>query len=146
MLSTTSEHALRALGELTGLGDGELMLGKDLAQRAAIPANYLSKVLWVLGSAGIIEATRGSGGGYRLRRRAGEIRLAEIVELFERQPPANRCLLGGGRECNDRDPCGAHQEWSAVRARFVEFLERTTLEQIAPQGLCAALARGSKPE
>ena len=27
------------------------MLGKDLAKRAQIPGNYLSKILWTLGSA-----------------------------------------------------------------------------------------------
>jgi len=96
MLSTTAEHALRALTEMAALGETESILGKDLALRAGIPANYLSKVLWVLGNAEIIDATRGTGGGYRLRRKAAEIRLSEVVELFDRQKPERRCLLGGG--------------------------------------------------
>jgi len=133
MLSTTAEHALRALSEIASLEDGESILGKDLARIAGIPANYLSKLLLLLGNAGIIDATRGSGGGYRLRRKAADIRLSEIVELFERQRPECRCLLGGARECQEMDQCGAHEEWRRVRTSYLEFLEKTTLAQISRQ-------------
>jgi Rrf2 family iron-sulfur cluster assembly transcriptional regulator len=134
MLSTTAEHALRALTEMAALGETESILGKDLALRAGIPANYLSKVLWVLGSAEIIDATRGSGGGYRLRRKAAEIRLSEVVELFDRQKPERRCLLGGTKECSDEAPCGAHEEWRKVRATYADFLQRTTIAEITQRG------------
>ena len=134
MLSTTAEHALRALTEMAALGETESILGKDLALRAGIPANYLSKVLWVLGSAEIINATRGSGGGYRLRRKAAEIRLSEVVELFDRQKPERRCLLGGTKECSDEAPCGAHEEWRKVRATYADFLQRTTIAEITQRG------------
>ncbi|MCL5745756.1 MAG: Rrf2 family transcriptional regulator [Acidobacteria bacterium] len=130
MLSTTAEHALRALTEMAALGETESILGKELALRAGIPANYLSKVLWVLGSAGIIDATRGSGGGYRLGRKASEIRLSEVVYLFDRQKPVRRCLLGGTKECSDEDPCGAHEEWRKARATYADFLQRTTIAEI----------------
>ena len=134
MLSTTAEHALRALTEMAALGETESILGKDLALRAGIPANYLSKVLWVLGSAEIINATRGSGGGYRLRRKAAEIRLSEVVELFDRQKSERRCLLGGTKECSDEAPCGAHEEWRKVRATYADFLQRTTIAEITQRG------------
>src|SRR5215471_1965372 len=75
MLTTTSEHALRALTYLARLPEGSSILGRELAKEASIPANYLSKILWTLGNAGIIDATRGSGGGYRLRRGPGAARL-----------------------------------------------------------------------
>jgi Rrf2 family transcriptional regulator, iron-sulfur cluster assembly transcription factor len=130
MLSITAEHALRALSEMASLEEGESILGKDLARIAGIPANYLSKLLLVLGNAGIIDATRGSGGGYRLRRKTADIRLIEVVELFDRQKPECRCLLGGTKECSEEDPCGAHEEWRKVRASYVEFLGKTTLAQI----------------
>jgi len=130
MLSTTAEHALRALSELASLEEGEAILGKDLARSAGIPANYLSKVLWVLGNAGIIDATRGSGGGYRLRRKAADIRLSEVVELFDRQRPERRCFLGGKRDCSEQDQCGAHEEWRRVQESYLSFLEKTTVADV----------------
>lgn len=131
MLTTTSEHALRALAHLARLPEGSSMLGRELAEQAGIPANYLSKILWTLGTAGIIDATRGNGGGYRLKRHAAEIRLFEIVELFDRDRARPACILGGGRDCDQDNPCTAHQAWRDVRTAYLDFLHTTTLADIS---------------
>lgn len=136
MLSTTAEHALRALAELATLQRGEAIQGRQLARKADIPASYLSKILWTLAHAGLIDATRGSGGGYRLRRDPAKIRLAEVVNLFDRPKWRERCFLGCPRECSETDACAAHRTWIEVRDAFRRFLESTTIAQIAMP--CAA--------
>ncbi|MBV6430022.1 MAG: putative HTH-type transcriptional regulator [Bryobacteraceae bacterium] len=132
MLSATVQHALRALSVLAGLPDGTFILGRDLAKQAGIPANYLSKILWTLGGAGFIDATRGSGGGYRLQKRPEEIHLADIVALFERHRISRGCLLDSQKQCSDSDACAAHRAWQAVGDAMISFLENTTLADIAP--------------
>lgn len=127
MLTLTAQHAIRALVELAMLHAGETMLGKDLARRANVPANYLSKILWTLGSTGIIEATRGTNGGYRLGRPAESIRLIDVVQPFEKSLPGVSCLLDGTHPCDERAPCAAHQVWSHVRETYKAFLDSTTL-------------------
>ena len=133
MLSVTVQHALRALSVLAGLPEGSFALGRDLAKQAHIPANYLSKILWTLGGAGIIDATRGSGGGYRLQRAPAEIRLAEIVILFERNRSSRSCLLDSQKICSDASSCTAHRAWQEVGDAMTRFLETTTLADIAAQ-------------
>ena len=117
---------------LAGRPDGAFVLGRDLAKEAHIPANYLSKILWTLGGAGFIEATRGSGGGYRLLRVPQEIRLAEIVALFERHRSGRSCLLDLHKQCSESDACPAHRAWQEVGDNMTRFLETTTLADIAP--------------
>ena len=102
-----------------------------MSQRAGVPANYLSKILLALGNAGILAATRGTGGGYRLRRRPDQVRLIEVVDLFDRTRARPACFLGGRKDCSDTNPCSAHPEWKGVRASYLCFLENTTLAQIA---------------
>ena len=131
MLTVTSRHALRALAHLASLPEGTTLLGKDLAKRAGIPPNYLSKILWTLGSACIIDATRGSGGGYRLHRRPDQIRLVEIVELFDKPHVQTACFMGEDRECSELDPCTAHEAWKDVGRAYARFLESTTLADIS---------------
>jgi Rrf2 family transcriptional regulator, iron-sulfur cluster assembly transcription factor len=126
MLTTTSEYAIRALTHLARLPKGETLLGRDLAEKAAIPANYLSKIMWTLGNSGIIHAARGNGGGYRLNRKPEDILLFEIVELFDRERANLACFLGG-RECDPENPCTAHDAWRGVREAYLEFLHTTTL-------------------
>jgi Rrf2 family iron-sulfur cluster assembly transcriptional regulator len=134
MLSVTSKYALRALTHLAALPKGETMLGRDLAKRAQIPGNYLSKILWALGSVGLINATRGSGGGYRLRRVPDEIFLMDVVDLFDRSRIEPTCFLGEDRTCSDTDACAAHALWKEVRSVYTDFLQTTTLADIAHGG------------
>src|SRR6266576_2211773 len=131
MLSITSQYALRALSHLARLTD-RAVLCRDLAASVAIPANYLSKVLLTLRNAGLVDTTRGSGGGYRLRRPAHEIHLIDVVELFEevsRTKPS--CFLGRTRECSGTEPCTAHSTWTGLQAAYLKFLVSTPLSAIA---------------
>src|SRR5437762_10962957 len=130
MLSITSQCALRALAHLARQTDGAV-LGRDLAESVEIPANYLSKVLLTLRNAGLVDTTRGSGGGYRLRRPANEIHLIDVVELFEeisRTKPS--CFLGRTRECSATEPCTAHSTWIGIQAAYLKFLVSPPLSAI----------------
>jgi Rrf2 family protein len=135
MLSTTARYALRALLVLASEPAERLVLGKDMARLAQIPGNYLSKIMITLAGAGLVEATRGSNGGYRLSRPAHQIRLIEVVGLFDRQITPKACFLGVKTECSDSDPCTAHMAWKTVKAELLEFLEGTTLDRISSVSL-----------
>lgn len=130
MFTVTSEYALRALVLLARESDGKSVLGQELAERAHIPANYLSKILWTLRNAGFLEATRGFGGGYRLARPADQITLVEIVRQFEGVNAEPGCLLGERHECSDANPCSAHAAWKKVKETYVDFIRSTTLAEI----------------
>lgn len=130
MFSTTSEYALRALVQLSRQPAGVSVLGQDLAERANIPANYLSKILWTLRNAGFLEATRGHGGGYRLAKPANKIPLIDIVRQFEGVSAEPGCLLGEQHECSDETPCSAHAAWKQVKEAYIEFIRSTTLADI----------------
>src|SRR5215469_18209154 len=125
MLSVTSEYALRALAHLASQPRAAV-LGRDLAHAVEIPANYLSKVLLTLRNAGLVDTTRGSGGGYRLRKPATEIYLIDVVELFEeisRDKPV--CFLGHTKPCLDSAPCTAHSAWRDLQGAYLGFLMST---------------------
>jgi Rrf2 family iron-sulfur cluster assembly transcriptional regulator len=145
MLTITSQYALRALTHLAR-HPGEPVLGRDLAQSGEIPANYLSKVLLTLRNAGLVDTTRGSGGGYRLGRSADEIYLIDVVELFEEisrtKPP---CFLGQTRKCSDSTPCSAHSTWRGVQVAYLKFLVSTPLSQIVgnPEEVWSSSGRGA---
>ncbi len=106
------------------------MLGRELAEKAEIPANYLSKLLLTLRNAGLLSTARGSGGGYSLQKAPNEVHLIDVVELFDAPRARPSCLLGK-KECSDHDPCSAHETWREVRRAYIDFLETTSLADIA---------------
>ncbi|MBS1261155.1 MAG: putative HTH-type transcriptional regulator [Calditrichaeota bacterium] len=130
MLSTTSEYAIRALVYLSLIPDGEFILGRELSQVADVPSNYLAKILITLNRFNMLEATRGRGGGYRLRKPADQITLMEVVTALEGEAAIPECILEHNRICSDKRPCAAHKGWKKVRDSYIRFLEETTIATI----------------
>ncbi len=107
------------------------MVGKELADKAEIPANYLAKILLSLKNAGILGTARGSRGGYWLVRQPNSIRLIEIVHLFEQATEPQPCILGQKDQCAPDQPCTAHKRWHEIRNAYTNFLEVTTIADLA---------------
>ena len=131
MLSNTAEYALRAMVFLGQVEPGKVVTGRDLSAASGVPAKYLSKILLDLNRAGMVTAVRGQGGGYRLSRPAGDIKLIEVVEIFDRPRAHPRCLLSFDKECSDDTGCSAHDRWKQVRSVYLTFLDSTSLADIA---------------
>ena len=130
ILSASATHALRAVAWLATHERGEATLGRDLARTVGVPAPYLAKVLGTLARTGVLTASRGVRGGYRLARPAGEIRLMEVVEPFEGKRARPGCLMRPGEPCREDAACPAHRAWSQVKETYLGFLESTTLADI----------------
>lgn len=131
MLSATSKYALRALAYMASQPGGQSVLQKDLAKKVNIPSNYLYKVLLTLRNGGILTANRGIGGGYTLRKKPNEIHLIDVVGLFEGVKAEVSCILADDSPCSDHNPCSAHSSWRKVRRLYMQFLEQTSIAEIA---------------
>lgn len=130
MLSKTSQYALRAVHQLARVPHGERVPAVDIAGSLGVPSNYLSKILHVLGRAGVLDSVRGPHGGFALARPAGAISLAEVLDALGEHPPERMCLLGRG-QCRDADPCPAHDQWKDVSERVRDFFEETTVADLS---------------
>lgn len=130
MFTASATHALRAIAFLAGRPREEAVLGRDLARQMGIPSHYLSKVLATLARAGVLKASRGAKGGYRLARPASRIKLAQVVGPFEGTRARPGCLLRPGKPCRSSGACSAHEAWRKVKEPYAEFLERTTVQDI----------------
>lgn len=131
MLSVTSQYALRALTQLAKDRKERSMLGKELAEKAEIPPNYLAKILLSLKNAGMLGTARGSRGGYWLVRDPQTIKLIDIVQLFDQTASPQPCILGQLEHCSEDKPCSAHKRWHEIRKAYTEFLQATTIADLA---------------
>jgi Rrf2 family iron-sulfur cluster assembly transcriptional regulator len=130
ILSKSANYALRATICLAEAGERGPVPVDEIAERLEVPRNYLSKLLHVLARTDLLDSTRGPGGGFRLARPAEELSLADVVRHFDDIPSETSCLLGRDR-CSDEDPCRAHARWVSVRTDLIEFLENTTISELA---------------
>jgi DNA-binding IscR family transcriptional regulator len=117
MLSQTGEYALRATVHLAREErEGQRLQAEEIADALKVPRNYLSKILHALGRSGLLESTRGPGGGFRLAQ-------------------DRRCIMGQ-EVCSDSEPCAAHERWKSISRAVQAFFHGTTI---------AALAEGPDP-
>lgn len=90
-LTTFSDYTLRTLMYLA-LDPGKLAAIPAIAVAYGISENHLMKVVQQLTREGLVESTRGKGGGIRLARPAEKIRLGEVVRASEGNAPIVECL------------------------------------------------------
>jgi len=81
-LQKASSFALYAVLELAANPEHHLS-GTEIADKYGISAHHLAKVLRDLGRAGIVEAERGVGGGYRLSANPKRLTLLDVIQIFE---------------------------------------------------------------
>ena len=128
-LSQTTGYAILALTCLEET-QGCWLKAREIAECTGIPMPYLSKLLHRLGLAGIVDAKRGTFGGYALAVPAEETSLMHIVEAVEGESGLPKCLLGL-EDCSDERACPTHQFWSKERAKIEAKLSKITLKDVA---------------
>jgi Rrf2 family protein len=81
-LRTATRLAIYAVLELAA-DPGLQLSAAEIAGRFGISVNHLAKVLRTLDRAGLVEAVRGAGGGYRFSGNDRRVTLLDVVQLFE---------------------------------------------------------------
>jgi Rrf2 family protein len=90
-LPTSTEWLLHCAATLAQLEPGASASAAQLARYYDLPAPYLAKQLQDLVKAGVLAATTGPRGGFRLARPPSEITLLRIVEAVDGTSPPYEC-------------------------------------------------------
>ena len=127
----TAISAMSLLAERFDAGKTRLS-SEDVAKNRHLPQPLVAKVLTMLSTAGLVNGTRGPGGGYWLAVPPGEITLADITERFEREFSGILCPFGPGW-CGNNEPCPLHNDLVEINQRWDDYLRKTTLAVFRPK-------------
>ena len=134
-LTTSVEYGIHCLLWLVG-SDETALSSRDLAELQGISPSFLAKILPKLEKAGIVAASEGVRGGYRLGRAAKDISFLQIVDaiegdkpLFDCQEVRERCAIFG-----DSPPAWAMGGVCAVHAVMLQA-EKAMRDSLASQSL-----------
>ena len=82
-ISSRGTYGILALEELVRRWDAKTPIQvKEIAERKAIPEDFLGQIMISLKQADIVRASRGPGGGYSLTRPPDQIHLRELLQVL----------------------------------------------------------------
>ncbi|WIM93254.1 Rrf2 family transcriptional regulator [Actinoplanes oblitus] len=146
-LPVSTEWLLHCAASLAQLEAGATASATQLAQYFDVPAAYLAKQLQSLVRGGVLAATTGPRGGFRLARDAARITLLDIVEAVDGASDPYECreIRQRGRgalspeEC--RSPCILARKMAEAHDAWRQSLAATTLADIVAAIPASAPAR-----
>lgn len=128
-LSLFSDYSLRVL-VYASLKEGQFQL-KDVSKAYGISRNHLAQVVHRLGQLGYLETRRGRGGGCRLARPAGEVRLGTLFQQTEDQPTVIECFNPKTNTCRLAGYCRVQGALAEAMTAFYASLDQYTLADVA---------------
>jgi Rrf2 family protein len=119
------------------------LAGAEVAAKYRISPHHLAKVLRALGRAGLVEAARGVGGGYRFAGNAKRVTLMDVIELFEDIGAARRAPHGRRRAGRKHAPAAPHEVEEALDVVLTEIddIARATFRSISLETLLKLVER-----
>jgi Rrf2 family iron-sulfur cluster assembly transcriptional regulator len=149
-LSTKGRYAMVALADLAlaearrGEGRGgegrkaedDLVSLAAISKRQDISLPYLEQLFVKLRRAGLVEAVRGPGGGYKLARAPEAIRVSEILQAVEETVDAMHTGAGAtGAVSGTRAQSLANRLWESLSANVYVFLHQVRLSDVVQNDL-----------
>jgi Rrf2 family protein len=142
-LPESTEWVLHAVTSLAQLEPGATVSAAQLAEHFDVPPAYLAKQLQTLVRAGVLAASTGPRGGFRLGRPAEEITLLQVVEAVDGSSRFYQCneIRQRGRGATPPEEC---RKTCALAARMyaAQAAWRASLDAVTVAEIVAGLPRG----
>ncbi len=130
-LSTKGRYAVVALAGLALEPPGTRVNLAEIARREDISLSYLEQLFVKLRRAGLVEATRGPGGGYELAHPAEEISIADVLVAVDETISALARGAGAeGASSGTRAQSLANRLWEGLSAQIYVYLHRLSLADV----------------
>jgi Rrf2 family iron-sulfur cluster assembly transcriptional regulator len=131
-ISAQEEYGLRCLVQLADLPEGESLTLPQIAEREGISVANAGKLMWLLNKAGFVHSTRGTKGGYSLKRPAGDIRLSEVIKVLDKDVLSKHCesYTGVLESCVHKGDCGIRPVIVGLHEIVENALSQITLAQL----------------
>jgi FeS assembly SUF system regulator len=137
ILSKLADYGVIVATHMAAAPDRQ-MTAATLAVETRLPRATVAKLLKALAHKGLVSATRGAAGGYRLARRAQAISVAEVVAAIDGDIGLTQCSVHV-KDCVRTQYCPTRPHWAAINRAVEEALKAVSLDAMVTP---AAFVRG----
>ena len=129
-ISTRGRYALRLMLDLAQHDQEQCVTIKSIAERQEISGKYLEQIISVLSRAGFVKSIRGSQGGYKLARPAGDYTVGMILRLIEGSLAPVACMEDTPNQCPRCDRCLTLDIWKQLDEAISGVVDHITLADL----------------
>ncbi len=130
-LTTKGRYAVTAMLDLSLHGDSGPVSLADISARQEISLSYLEQLFSKLRRNGLVNSTRGPGGGYCIARDLHLVFVSEIIGAVNESVDATQCA--GKENCHSHGRCLTHDLWEGLSAQIEDFLSSVSLQDMIDQ-------------
>jgi Rrf2 family transcriptional regulator, cysteine metabolism repressor len=130
--STKERYGLRLLLDIATHQEQEPVSMKDIASRQQIPFSYAKHVASYLIAGGLLRSARGANGGLSLNKSPGQIKLKEIIQLYDGPVTLVECVSNPS-VCKKFQSCAIRDTWVEMQKSVDKVLETTVGELMERQ-------------
>jgi Rrf2 family transcriptional regulator, nitric oxide-sensitive transcriptional repressor len=118
----------------------------EIADSPGISRSHLTKIVHQLGTQGLLETTRGRGGGMRLIKPAADINVGAVVRQTETDFAMVECFEGGSNHCGLSPHCRLKGVLHQATDAYLAVLDAVSLaDLVAPAVAPASSERVQMP-
>lgn len=128
-LSEYTDYTLRVLMFCAAHPDRQITIA-ELAEHHGVSKNHLMKIVNDLARQGVLETTRGRGGGLRLLKQPADIRVGDVVRSSETDFRLVECFDDNTNSCSLTPSCRLKGVFHAALQAYFKELDRVTLVDI----------------
>jgi Rrf2 family protein len=127
LLTRDTDYAVRAL--LVMAAGKSMVTVSGLVAELKIPQPFLRRILQRLTKANVLQSLKGKGGGFILKRAPANIRLVDLMAVFQGPVQLNECLFKK-RVCPNRNSCPLRSEISVIEEFALKKLQSITIAKL----------------
>jgi Rrf2 family iron-sulfur cluster assembly transcriptional regulator len=143
-ITTKSRFAVTAMIDIAlREQSGPVPLG-EIALRHHISLSYLEQLFSKLRQQGLVESTRGPGGGYSLGRSAQTISMADIILAVDRASATQEHIRTGENGSQDLAGALTNDLWSVLDIKMTEHMHAIKLSSLVSEQLLKGVSVESR--
>lgn len=125
LLTKETDYAIRAILDLARRSDG-FVSSREISVREDIPLHFLRRILRKLITAGLVGSKEGVSGGARLEADPDEIRISDLIRLFQGDIQLAECMFRK-KICSNRGNCVLRKRIKKIEKTVTEEFETMTI-------------------
>jgi len=130
-ITTRGQLAVSAMTDLAMRQNTGPVALSTISARQGTSLSYLEQLFSALKRAGLVDSTRGPGGGYALAHKPEQVSVADIVVAVENHKPGEEAAPAAHGSSQMVSMTGSL--WAAFNARVLEYLQSVTLRDLVAE-------------